>query len=112
MARPITKAFKPKRLNFEKAKFKKDAPCLFFQFDEKKGETRPYHPAVNCDMNCASCGFNPTEQERRLATGVFKPAAVIDTIMDENGKATQKPALVKRLTFRKEEKWGWINALN
>lgn len=112
MARPATKEFKPKKMNFEKAKLRKDAPCLFFQFDEEKGQTRPYHPAVSCNMNCADCGFNPAEKERRLKTGVFKPAAVIDTITDENGKTKQKPALVKQLTFRKEETWGWINTQN
>lgn len=105
MPRPAKKAFKPMRNTYEKPKADKGAPCVFFSWNEKKRATMAYHPAVSCNMNCDSCGFNPKEQERRLSTGAFKPAAVIDKFTDKNGKEKTKPALVKQLVFRKVETW-------
>ena len=112
MPRVPKKEFIPKRNTFDKLRAEKGAPCVFFEWDEKKQETKAYHPAVSCDMNCASCGFNPKEQERRLKTGVFKTAAVLDTDTHINGRVDYRAALVKQLTFKKGDNWGWINTVN
>lgn len=113
MARTAKSEFKPKKNTFEKQKAEKGAPCVFFGWDEKKQETKAYHPPVNCDMNCKSCGFNPKEKDRRLQSGVMKQIAVIDRFDDpQTGKPTEKAAIVNQLTFRKEDNWEWRNILN
>ena len=35
-----------------------NAPCLFCEVD-KNGHTIRHAPAVDCEWNCDTCGFNP-----------------------------------------------------
>lgn len=42
-----------------------DAPCYFWDVD-KRGKLTKRWPAVNCKLDCTSCGWNPVENKRRL----------------------------------------------
>ena len=48
-------------------------PCCFDAEYTVRNTVRSYFSpaAVDCDGKCATCGFNPLEQARRLETGVF-----------------------------------------
>jgi len=66
-------------------------PCLFLDWNERKRRYDATAPAVNCNYNCAVCGWNPAERDRRLTEGewietmdgamklVFKNGAVAET---------------------------------
>lgn len=41
-----------------------NAPCLFIE--RVKGQETRRAPAVDCEWNCDTCGFNPQVKERRL----------------------------------------------
>ena len=41
-------------------------PCAFTTYTGRK-----VLPAVDCDHNCESCGWNPAEARRRMETGVW-----------------------------------------
>lgn len=43
-----------------------NAPCLFCEVD-KNGHTIRHAPAVDCEWNCDTCGFNSRVMQRRLA---------------------------------------------
>lgn len=59
---------------------------------------------VYCDDVCVECGFNPTEQKRRLADGRFQYINVIHTIHNERNKPIHTTTNVcKTLIFKKGE---------
>ena len=43
-----------------------NAPCLFLE-EGKDGHIIRHAPAVDCEWNCDTCGFNPRVMQRRLA---------------------------------------------
>ena len=44
-------------------------PCAFPEFNEKNQKKHHAVPGVNCIYECATCGWNPEEQKRRLKEG-------------------------------------------
>jgi hypothetical protein len=42
-------------------------PCAFYDWDDAADRDRLAHPTDNCDMQCATCGFNPAVMDKRLA---------------------------------------------
>ena len=48
-----------------------NAPCVYYEIDEKKHRMSQMYPSVNCNHICETCGWNPQEKERRLKTGKF-----------------------------------------
>lgn len=54
---------------FDKRKFNSHAPCLY-EYTRKNGQQAKAAPAVDCSMNCATCGWNPAEKERRMSYGL------------------------------------------
>lgn len=55
--------------DFDRRKIAKNAPCAY-SYTTRKGQTMRAVPLVDCDMDCATCGWNPAEQQRRLETGL------------------------------------------
>ncbi len=51
-------------------KIRLQVPCLFIVSDEKTAREKETAPAVDCDLNCRECGWNPEVRERRLM-GMF-----------------------------------------
>lgn len=48
----------------EPVKERLNAPCAFLDDEGKKR-----YPAVDCNMFCEACGWNPAEAKRRKQTG-------------------------------------------
>lgn len=57
--------------DFDRRKIATNAPCVFTYTTRSKQVHRAV-PLVDCDMNCATCGWNPAEKERRLSSGLKK----------------------------------------
>lgn len=69
------------------AKRRREVPCLYLRWNERKNCDELWPAAVDCSLDCKGCGFDPSEQARRLRDGtwvcdhkgvrrlVFKPAA-------------------------------------
>lgn len=38
-------------------------------------DNKRHYPDVCCEMNCATCGWNPKEAKRRMETGEFQNAS-------------------------------------
>lgn len=47
------------------------APCTYQHYSEIRKRMEILTPAVDCSMDCDTCGFNPWEQSRRLEEGHF-----------------------------------------
>lgn len=58
-------------MNSDKRKKEIKAPCLY-SHTNRAGQTTNIAPAVDCDMKCETCGWNPQEKERRLSFGLTK----------------------------------------
>lgn len=57
--------------DFDRRKIATNAPCAY-SYTTRKGQTMRAVPLVDCDMDCATCGWNPAEKERRLSAGLKK----------------------------------------
>ena len=68
-------------------KIKMGAPCLYEEWDDVKKKSSVVAPAVNCGYDCANCGWNPKEAQRRLENGAW--------MYSENG--------IRHLLFPKRE---------
>lgn len=49
-----------------------DQPCVRFRFSRRLGRLLPRRPAVDCGRACTACPWNPEEQARRLAVGLWR----------------------------------------
>lgn len=59
-------------------------------------------PGVICSYACESCGFNPSEQKRRLKTGRFEMAYMRNILHNDKDKPIHTARnLCKRLIFKK-----------
>ena len=47
-------------------------PCAKPRFSRRLGRRLPLRPAVDCAGDCAACPWNPAEQARRLALGLWR----------------------------------------
>ncbi len=47
-------------------------PCVYLRFSGRLGRLLPLRPAVDCGGDCGGCPWNPAEQKRRLALGVWR----------------------------------------
>ena len=47
-------------------------PCAKPRFSRRLGRLLPQRPAVDCAGDCAACPWNPAEQARRLALGLWR----------------------------------------
>lgn len=56
-------------MDFDKTKIQMHVPCMSYDWDGREAVRKV--PAVDCSIDCKSCGFNPAEQARRRATGKF-----------------------------------------
>ena len=85
-------------------KAEKRAPCGY-QKPDRKGEMQTHYPAINCGLECDSCGWNPTEKERRFATGEMLPAEKrMGYDVDKECVVEFKlPEGTKRLVFKRRE---------
>ena len=75
-------------------------PCKTYLPNEKGGLTWS-KPKIMCAKKCASCGWNPEEQERRLKTGKIDERTVTHVLHNDLGEAVSiitKPCKV--LTFK------------
>ncbi len=45
-----------------------NAPCGV-TYKDSGGKIKTEYPAVDCNMDCKHCGWNPKEAERCMATG-------------------------------------------
>lgn len=73
------------------------APCVFEDEDPKTHKISKYYPAVNCDMKCSGCGWNPEEKKRRFAEGEMKEVRMRKSAEDESW--VELPEGTKRLVF-------------
>ena len=62
-------------------------PCEYI-VSKEDGTEKIVRPAVDCDRNCDTCGWNPAEQKRRLEQGAIRtgPAIVIRVYAAESDK--------------------------
>lgn len=74
--------------SFEQTKAFLNTPC-------KTGRS---FPAVECDLICETCGWNPEEAKRRMETGVMMPA--LSRFNTEDEVEIVLPEGVQRLVFR------------
>ena len=58
-------------MTINESKIKKDVPCLYLKWNEHKQHDEIWAPAIECTLDCANCGFDPAEKNRRLETGKF-----------------------------------------
>lgn len=42
------------------------APCMFIRWDERKQTDVEVYPAVTCEYQCNSCGWNPEVAAERI----------------------------------------------
>lgn len=49
-----------------------EQPCARLRLSRRLGRRLPRRPAVDCAGVCAACPWNPAEQARRLAQGVWR----------------------------------------
>ncbi len=55
------------------------APCGYPAINNR-GEMTTEYPGVDCSLDCAHCGWNPKEIERRAATGKLVTKDGIQTL--------------------------------
>lgn len=60
------KEMKEKKLDDMQVKVGLHVPCRYTQWNESKQKDTECCPAVNCELRCSSCGWNPEVKERRL----------------------------------------------
>lgn len=47
-------------------------PCARLRLSRRLGRRLPRRPAVDCAGDCGACPWNPAEQARRLALGLWR----------------------------------------
>ncbi len=75
-----------------------NAPCVYYEVNEKKHRLEVLYPSVNCNHVCEACGWNPKEKERRLKTGKF--CSKIYRENAETGELVELPDGTKSLYFK------------
>lgn len=63
------------------AKRRRGVPCLAMVWNEKKQCDELCAPAVDCGMDCDTCGFNPYEAERRFQEGHYEQRGKVRTLV-------------------------------
>ena len=43
-----------------------DTPCVYMEWDEILEKYRPRKPAVDCNLDCDHCGWNPEIAQKRI----------------------------------------------
>ena len=74
-------------MNNDWRRIKIGKPCAYASMN-RSGKPTVSYPEIDCDGDCYRCGWNPTEMNRRLATGKF---------VEHNG--------IKTLYFKRNSCW-------
>ena len=43
-----------------------DTPCVYMEWDAILEKDRPRKPAVDCNLDCDHCGWNPEVAQKRI----------------------------------------------
>ena len=43
-----------------------DTPCIYMEWNEILEKDRPRKPAVDCNLECDHCGWNPEVAKKRI----------------------------------------------
>ena len=43
-----------------------DTPCVYMEWNEILEKDRPRKPAVDCNLDCDHCGWNPEIAQKRI----------------------------------------------
>ena len=43
-----------------------DIPCAYINWNERLGKDESRRPAVDCDLDCKHCGWNPEVAKKRI----------------------------------------------
>lgn len=68
-------------MTINESKIKKDVPCLYLKWCERKQHDELWAPAVDCALDCKGCGFDPAEKKRRLENGRFEVVNGLRTLI-------------------------------
>lgn len=65
-------------------------PCTCYEWNEVLRKNKLHRPAVDCEMDCAQCGWNPSIAKERVRKmkkeyhdkSIFQPTFAIETDQD------------------------------
>lgn len=80
----------------QNTKAQTNAPCGYLTTVD--GESKTGYPDIACSRKCESCGWNPKEQARRLASGRWGEIGVRLNI--ESGEIVKVPEGTRKLFFK------------